>query len=207
MYLLGDVSPVTVIREYYRDMARWQPDSRSRLEEAALALYGERGFEETTVAAIAERAGLTERTFFRYFSDKREVLFGGSGLLQELLVSAVVDAPASATPIDAVTVALDALGVMFVGRRDFARQRQAVIVASAELRERELIKLATLAAAVADALRQRGVGDPVAGLTGEVAVAVFKIAFERWVADDNTMDLSGLMREALAELRSVTSGD
>jgi AcrR family transcriptional regulator len=198
---------VTVIREYYRDMARWQPDSRSRLEEAALALYGERGFEETTVAAIAERAGLTERTFFRYFSDKREVLFGGSGLLQELLVSAVVDAPASATPIDAVTVALDALGVMFVGRRDFARQRQAVIVASAELRERELIKLATLAAAVADALRQRGVGDPVAGLTGEVAVAVFKIAFERWVADDNTMDLSGLMREALAELRSVTSGD
>jgi AcrR family transcriptional regulator len=188
-------------------MARWQPDSRSRLEEAALALYGERGFEETTVAAIAERAGLTERTFFRYFSDKREVLFGGSGLLQELLVSAVVDAPASATPIDAVTVALDALGVMFVGRRDFARQRQAVIVASAELRERELIKLATLAAAVADALRQRGVGDPVAGLTGEVAVAVFKIAFERWVADDNTMDLSGLMREALAELRSVTSGD
>ncbi|HEY4928925.1 MAG TPA: TetR family transcriptional regulator [Acidimicrobiales bacterium] len=187
-------------------MARWQPDSRSRLEQAALALYGERGFEETTVAAIAERAGLTERTFFRYFSDKREVLFGGSGQLQELLVTAVVDAPASATPIDAVTVGLDALGVLFVGRRDFARQRQAIIVASAELRERELIKLATLAAAVADALRRREVGDPVAGLTGEVAVAVFKIAFEHWVADDNTQDLSHLMREALAELRSVTSG-
>ena len=96
--------------------------------------------------------------------------------------------------------------MLFVGRRDFARQRQAIIVASAELRERELIKLATLAAAVADALRQRGVGDPVAGLTGEVAVAVFKVAFERWVAEDNTTDLSVLMAEALAELRSVTSG-
>src|SRR5665213_1450083 len=102
-------------------MGRWQPESRSRLEQAALALYGERGFEETTVAVIAERAGLTERTFFRYFSDKREVLFGGSGQLQELLVTAVVDAPASAMPIDAVASALDALGTMFVERRDFAR--------------------------------------------------------------------------------------
>jgi AcrR family transcriptional regulator len=171
-----------------------------------MTLYGEQGFDETTVAQIAERAGLTERTFFRYFSDKREVLFGGSGHLQELLVTAVADAPASAAPIDAVASALDALGTMFAGRRGFARQRQAIIVASAELRERELIKLATLAAAVADALRQRGTTDPTAGLTGEVAVAVFKIAFERWVADDNTRDLGQLIRESLAELRSVMSG-
>ena len=171
-----------------------------------MTLYGEQGFDETTVAQIAERAGLTERTFFRYFSDKREVLFGGSGQLQELLVTAVADAPASAAPMDAVARALDALGGMFVGRRDFARQRQAIIVASAELRERELIKLATLAAAVADALRRRGTADPTAGLTGEVAVAVFKVAFEQWVADDNTQDLTQLMRESLAQLRSVTSG-
>jgi AcrR family transcriptional regulator len=196
---------VTAIKNYHGCMARWEPDSRSRLEQAALALYGEQGFDETTVAQIAERAGLTERTFFRYFSDKREVLFGGSGQLQELLVTAVTDAPPAAAPMDAVALALDALGTMFVGRRDFARQRQAIIVASAELRERELIKLATLAAAVADALRQRGVADPVAGLTGEVAVAVFKIAFEQWVADGSTGDLAPLMREALAELRSVTS--
>jgi AcrR family transcriptional regulator len=186
-------------------MARWEPDSRSRLEQAAMTLYGEQGFDETTVAEIAERAGLTERTFFRYFSDKREVLFGGSGQLQDLLVRAVADAPASAAPMDAVASALDALGAMFVGRREFARQRQAIIVASAELRERELIKLATLAAAVADALRQRGMSDPIAGLSGEVAVAVFKIAFERWVADDNARDLTQLMRDGLAELRSMTT--
>jgi AcrR family transcriptional regulator len=198
---------VAVITNYHRCMARWEPDSRSRLEQAALALYGEQGFDATTVVEIAERAGLTERTFFRYFSDKREVLFGGSGQLQELLVTAVAEAPASAAPMDAVSAALDALGTMFVGRRDFARRRQAIIMASAELRERELIKLATLAAAMADALRERGVADPVAGLTGEVAVAVFKIAFARWVADDNDRDLTELMREALAELRSVTSAD
>src|SRR6202451_1924275 len=117
-------------------MGRWEPNARGRLMQAAFALYGERGFEQTTVAQIAERAGLTERTFFRHFSDKREVLFGGSVLLQDLLVTAVTEAPASATPMEAVARALDALGTMFVGRRDFARQRQAIIAASAELRER-----------------------------------------------------------------------
>src|SRR5882672_12625444 len=96
-----------VIIEYHRLMARWEPDSRSRLEQAALALYGERGFENTTVAEIAERAGVTERTFFRQFADKREVLFGGAAGLQELLARAVEDAPDSATPIDAVAAALD----------------------------------------------------------------------------------------------------
>jgi AcrR family transcriptional regulator len=188
-------------------MGRWQPESRSRLEQAALALYGERGFEETTVAEIAARAGLTERTFFRYFSDKREVLFGGAGMLQQVLVDAAAAAPATAGPIEVVGCVLDAIGVLFEERRHFARQRQAIIAASAELRERELIKLATLAAAMADALRRRGIADPVAGLTGEVAVAIFKIAFERWVADDNTRELSLLMREGLAELRAVTAGD
>ena len=187
-------------------MGRWQPESRGRLEQAALTLYGERGFEETTVAEIAARAGLTERTFFRYFSDKREVLFGGAGMLQQVLVDAAAAAPATAGPMEVVDRVLDAVGALFAGRRDFARQRQAIIAASTELRERELIKLATLAAALADALRRRGVADPVAGLTGEVAVAVFKIAFERWVGDDNTQELSSLMREGLAELRAVASG-
>src|ERR1700759_3032064 len=143
----------TVITVYDRSMARWQPDSQSRLEEAALALYGERGVENTTVAEIAARAGLTERTFFRYFADKREVLFGGSGALQELLVDAVAKAPATAPPIAAVAAALDAAGALLEDRADRARQRHAVIAANTELQERELIKLATLAAALADALR------------------------------------------------------
>jgi AcrR family transcriptional regulator len=197
---------VAVINRYHRRMPRWEPDSRGRLEQAALALYGERGFENTTVAEIAERAGVTERTFFRQFADKREVLFGGAAALQELLASAVEDAPESATPIDAVAAALDAAGAMFQARRDFARRRYAVIAANAELQERELIKLATLASALADALRRRGVTDPAASLTAEAGIAVFRVAFEDWVTESDEQDLSQLMRASLEALKAVTAG-
>jgi AcrR family transcriptional regulator len=186
-------------------MGRWEPDSRQRLERAALELYSERGFDDTTVAQIAERAGLTERTFFRHFEDKREMLFGGAGALQDLLVGAVTDAPPSASPIEAVAVALDAVGGMFADRREFAVARRSIIMGSVELQERELIKMATLASAVADALRQRGVEDPAAGLTAEVAIAVFRVAFERWVTGAGPADLTEHMRDGLAALRVVTS--
>jgi AcrR family transcriptional regulator len=184
-------------------MARWEPDSRGRLEQAALALYGERGFENTTVAEIAERAGLTERTFFRHFADKREVLFWGAGTLQEFLVSAVASAPDSAAPIEAVAAALEAAGALLQERRESARQRQSVIAANAELRERELIKLASLASALADALRRRGVRDPAASLAAEAGIAVFKIAVGRWVKESNRRDLPRLLRESLDELKAV----
>jgi AcrR family transcriptional regulator len=187
-------------------MARWEPDSRGRLEQAALALYGERGFENTTVAEIAARAGLTERTFFRYFADKREVLFSGAGTLQEVLVSAVASAPDSAAPIDAVAAALEAAGALLQERHEFARQRQAVIAGSTELRERELIKLASLASALADALRWRGAPDPAAALTAEAGIAVFRVAFERWVNESNQRDLPQLIRESMDELKAVTAG-
>ena len=187
-------------------MVRWEPDSRGRLEQAALALYGERGFDNTTVAEIATRAGLTERTFFRYFADKREVLFWGAGTLQELLVSAVASAPDSALPIDALAAALDAAGALLQERRESARQRQIVIAANAELRERELIKLASLASALADALRRRGVTGSAASLTAEAGVAVFRVAVERWVNDTNRQDLPQLIRESLDELKAVTAG-
>jgi AcrR family transcriptional regulator len=187
-------------------MARWQPESRRRLEEAALALYGERGFDSTTVAEIAERAGLTERTFFRHFADKKEVLFWGAGALQELFVSTVANAPASATAMEAVALALDAAGAILAQRGEYPRQRQKIIAASPELQERELIKLASLAAALADALRRRGIGDPAAGLMAEIAVAVFKISFERWVADDNERELQAILRESLGQLKVVTRG-
>ena len=185
---------------------RWEPDSRGRLERAALALYGERGFDDTTVADIAARAGLTERTFFRYFADKREVLFWGAGALQELLVSAVANAPDTASPIDAVAAGLEAASALLQERREFARQRQAVIAASTELRERELIKLAALASALADALRRRGATDPAASLTAEAGIAVFKVAFERWVNESNQEDLPQLIRESMDELKAVTAG-
>jgi AcrR family transcriptional regulator len=187
-------------------MVRWEPDARGRLEQAALALYGERGFEQTTVAEIAARAGLTERTFFRHFADKREVLFAGAGSLQDLLVSALAETPDSAAPIDAVAAALQAAGAVLQGRRDYALQRQAVIAANAELREREVIKLASLASALAGALRRRGVPDSAAGLAAEAGIAVFRIAFERWVSEPGQPDLPQLMAESMDELKAVTAG-
>src|SRR5436305_2750857 len=190
------VAVITIMRR----MVRWEPDARGRLEQAALALYAERGFERTTVADIAERAALTERTFFRHFADKREVLFSGSGRLEELLVGAVADAPESFAAIEAVAAGLDAVGTMFRDRREFSRQRQAIIAASAELRERELIKLASLSAALAEALRRRGVAEPEATLTAEVGIAVFRIAFERWVSEPGNEDLAELMRDSLVRV-------
>jgi AcrR family transcriptional regulator len=187
-------------------MGRWEPNARGRLERAALELYGERGFEQTTVSEIAKRAGLTERTFFRHFADKREVLFAGAATLEELLVDAVAGAPGSAAPIDAIAAAVEAAGAVLEERGDHARQRHAVIAANAELRERELIKLASLGSALADALRRRGVADPAADLAAEVGIAVFRIAFERWVGDANQADLSRLIRESLDELKAVTAG-
>src|SRR5690349_1018278 len=129
-------------------MGRWEPNARGRLAEAALELYSERGFEQTTVAEIAKRAGLTERTFFRHYADKREVLFAGSGELRELFVRAVAGVPESAAPIDAMAAGLDAACEVFADRREFARKRQSVIMANAELQERELIKLASMSAAL-----------------------------------------------------------
>src|SRR6478736_2190954 len=117
-----------------------------------MELFRERGFEQTTVAEIAKRAGLTERTFFRHFADKREVLFGRTSSLQELLVRTVADAPDSVAPLDAVASGLGAVAALLQERPEWSRQRQAVIDATPELRERELIKLATWASAVADAL-------------------------------------------------------
>jgi AcrR family transcriptional regulator len=184
-------------------MGRWQPDAVGRLQQAALELYGERGFEPTTVADIAERAGLTERTFFRYFADKREVLFWGSGDLPVLFAKAVAEAPDSASPIDAVAVALEAASGYFEERRGHAGQRQAVIAANPSLQERELIKLASLAAAVAEALRGRGVGEPAAMLTAEAGIAVFKVGFELWVDEANDRTFAQVMRDALGDLRAV----
>ena len=187
-------------------MGRWEPDARGRLVQAALALYGERGFEQTTVAEIAKRAGLTERTFFRYFADKREVLFWGAEALQEFLVGAVASAPEATAPINAVAAALEGTGVLFAERREGARQRQAVIAANAELRERELIKMASLASALAGALRRRGVTEPAASLAAEAGIAVFRLAFERWINDTSQADLPQFIRESLDELKAVTAG-
>jgi AcrR family transcriptional regulator len=187
-------------------VSRWQPNARGRLEQAALELYTERGFDQTTVAEIAQRAGLTERTFFRHFADKREVLFWGQDALMELVTKHIADAPDSASPIDAVGGALRAIGKMFEGRREHARRRQAVIAANPGLRERELIKLASLAMVMAEGLGRRGVSGPAAKLAAETAVAVFKVAFERWISTSGDTDLTHVIDDSLTELKALTAG-
>jgi AcrR family transcriptional regulator len=187
-------------------MGRWQPDSRGRLQEAALSLYSERGFDQTTAAQIALRAGLTERTFFRLFSDKREVLFGGSALLQERIVAGAAGAPAADGPLEAVAGGLDAAAAMLGEfRRDLSRQRQEVIAANPELRERELAKMADYADAVAASLRQRGVAEPQATLAAEAGMTVLRLAIQQWASGHDDRDLAAIMRDSLADLRELTA--
>lgn len=185
-------------------MGRWQPDAAGRLLLAALDLFTERGFEQTTVADIAARAGVTERTFFRYFADKREVLFSGGEELQERVVAAIEAAPADRAPYDVVVEAMAAGGELIDERRPYARQRAAAIAANPSLQERELLKLSALGGAAGTALRARGVPAAVAGLVAETGVAVFKVAFERWVAASDAPPLPLCVREAGEQLRAVS---
>lgn len=185
-------------------MARWEPNARGRLEEAALDLFGERGFEQTTVAAIAERAGLTERTFFRHFSDKREVLFG-SEPMSSAIAESVAAAPESAGPFEVTAATLADLAEALEGRRERALRRRAVIAANPELQERELVKLAKMAEGLAAALRERGVPDLAAALAAETGLAVFRVAFEQWVIGPATPGLPALIRSGVEELRNITA--
>lgn len=186
-------------------MGRWQPDAQGRLGVAAMELYVERGYEQTTVAEIAQRAGLTARTFFRYFTDKREVLFGGAAELQDRLVAALEAAPLTASPMAAIALALDAAATMLGQHHEFARQRHSIIAGNTELRERELIKMASLSAALADGLRRRGVTDPDAGLAAEAGIAVFRVGFEQWVTSDGERGLAELMHESFDQLKAITA--
>ena len=184
-------------------MGRWEPDARGRLMLAALELYTGRGYEQTTVADIAERAGVTERTFFRHFADKREVLFFGLEMTQDRLTRAVADAPADATPIDVVSAALQALGALLQENPQRVRLRESIVSAHPELRERELIKLAAMGAAMTAALRDRGIADPAASLAAEAGIALFKVAFARWIADSGHTRLPDILRESVQQMRSL----
>lgn len=185
-------------------MGRWEPDAESRLRAAAVELFAEIGYEQTSVAAIAERAGLTARTFFRYFTDKREVLFNGSEQLQRTMVDALSQAPVEASAVDAIAAALTKAGDFFDDdRRPFARLRSAVIAANMDLRERELIKLATLSAELAQALRERGVSEPDASLAAEAGIAVFRVAFAQWVGESELRGYGEIVNESLARLRRL----
>jgi AcrR family transcriptional regulator len=186
-------------------MTRWKPDAPGRLIGAAIELFEEQGYEATTVAEIAERAGLTKRTFFRHFSDKREVLFSGSQELQRLWLEGLAAAPAEASPLAIVTAGLDPVAEMFTELHPFARIRAQIVEANPELQERELIKLQRLAAAIESALVQRGVSANAAVLAAQAGVTVFHVAFAQWVQQNDPTAFRRLTDESLEELRSVTA--
>jgi len=173
-----------------------------------MELFQERGYAHTTVGDIAARADLTERTFFRYFTDKREVLFSGAKELEQGIVERIAGAPQGVPPLAAVAAAFEAAGAELEQRRDLdhVRARYGLVIKHAEIQERELIKLASLARATTSALHARGVSEPTASLAAEAGIAVFKIGFERWVNDKQPCDLAGHIRAAMDALRTVTAG-
>lgn len=186
-------------------MSRWDPDAEGRLVKAALELFDQQGYAETTVAQIAQSAGLTKRTFFRYFADKREVLFNGSDELAERWTSAIEAAAADARPMTAVMAGLDEIAQFFADRHPFVRTRARVIAANPELQERELIKLQSLAGVIQTALVNRGASVNAAPLASQAGITVFHVAFSRWVEQDDPASLGQLIAESLEDLRAVTA--
>jgi len=186
-------------------MVRWEPGTRERLQAAALELFATRGFEQVTAAEIAQAVGLTERTFFRNFSDKREVLFHGQEQFLQAFVDGVDKAPADAVPFELIASALRAAASIFPDeRRPYSRMRQAVIDQNPALQERELHKLAGLVATVATALRARGVAEPMATLAAQSAATVFGIAFAQWIGEGESRSLVDVSSDVLRELRNLT---
>lgn len=184
-------------------MARWAPGAAGRLQEAALDLYVDRGYEQTTVAEIAERAGVTARTFFRHYADKREVLFAGSEVLQQAMAEAVAQTPDDATTWEALEAALDAAADLIGSDHDHSSRRARVISANPELLERELAKMARLGLALTDGLVARGVVAPEARMAAESSITVFRIGFEQWVDGPGTTPLADVFRDVRRQLREV----
>ncbi len=171
---------------------------------AALEVFTEQGYDHTTVAEIAGRAGLTKSTFFRHFRDKREVMFAAQDVLGQLFADGIAAAPASATPLEAVAAAIAAAAVAFPPeQRDLAPQRRAVIAANLELQEREALKRARFAAVLTQALQERGVSYPVASLAAEFGVLAFKRAHANWADLTNLQPFDELARQSLLELHAA----
>ncbi|WP_328974311.1 helix-turn-helix domain-containing protein [Streptomyces canus] len=189
-------------------MARWEPGARERLVVAAVDLFTEQGYDATTVAQIAERAGVTKSTFFRHFPDKRELLVAGQETLSRLLSEGIADAPADASPLEAVAAGLErASSAMGPMSRELAPRLKAAVAASAELQERDALKSVSLAAAMATALVARGIPDPTAALASELGVLAFKRGYAQWSEGDSDGkdELAGYTLAALDELRAASA--
>ena len=181
-------------------MPRWEPQARDRLRDAALELFLAHGFDNVTVAQITDRAGLTRRTFSRYFTDKRDVLFAGSERLPAVLARSVRHADSTLSSFEALLTALVDVAGVLADQAPLAAQRRAVVRASPELQERGRTKFAAVTDAVADALRDRGTAESEATLLAQVGVAIFRTAFERWTDQPDDVGLPARIREAAAEL-------
>ena len=183
-------------------MSRWAPDARERLETAALDLFVENGYEETTVAQIAERAGLNRATFFRHFAEKREVLFGGEDVLAGLFADAIRAASPNATLTECLRAAFTAADVaMTPQQRAKAAQRVLVVAANSELQERGLLKHARIAGSMSAALRERGIDELTSRLAAEVGMLAFTIAVDRWMESDDDQPFSPHAEAALSDLQ------
>jgi AcrR family transcriptional regulator len=184
-------------------VSRWAPNARERLEDAALDLFVENGFEETTVAQIADRAGMNRATFFRHFADKREVLFGGEDVLAGLFTGAIRAAAAEATLAECLRAALAATeAVMTTQLRAAASRRKSIVAANSELQERGLLKHARVAESINAALRERGTDELTARLGAELVMLAFHVAFERWMKANDDEPFAPFAEAAMSELRA-----
>lgn len=189
---------------YPRGVPRSGAEARRRLQQAALELYRERGFDQTTTAEIAARAGVNERTFFRHFPDKREVLFDGEADLRAALMQAVAEAPDGLQPLETLLYAFRKAGRILEENRPFSEPRLAIIAVTPALRERDLAKAASLTEAVAEALRQRGVADRLASLAAQTGWAAFHHAAQAWI-DDPSRSLDAHLLQAVHDLRTLSA--
>ncbi|PCN48597.1 TetR family transcriptional regulator [Curtobacterium sp. 'Ferrero'] len=185
-------------------MVRWQPGTRERLQATAMQLFADQGYDATTVAEIARAAEVTERTFFRHFADKREVLFAGQADFLGVFTHGIDEAPADAPAFELVRRALGSAGTYFdEERRPFSRARQAVIDGESALQERELGKLQTLKIHLGALLRDRAVPEPTATIAAETAVTVFHLSFQQWIAPDEDRSFAEVVAERLAALTDL----
>lgn len=184
-------------------MPRWEHGSEDRLKKAAIELFDEQGFENTSVIEIADRAGVTPRTFFRYFSDKQEVLFAESDGLRAVLVEQILNAPDIDEPLQLVTGVLSGFNWESLGSKKSQRQRQAVIAANPELLERDLSKNHGIAIGVMEALRQRGIAPDIARLAAQIGIQLFSAAYVRWLEASSKVDLASMSERMVSLLASI----
>ncbi len=189
-------------------MSRWEPGAAQRLQAAALELFVEHGFAAVTVPQITARAGLTTRTFFRHFADKREVLFTGEDALPAVMAQVFAQSPPEMTPMELIVKGLcEVVAPRFDGLRDHLRVRRGVVLSDEGLRERDLRKRALTAEAAISGFRDRGLTVLEATLAAQLAATIIDTAISRWLDDETDRPLAAIMVETAAALKDVVTAE